>query len=122
MISEKGSPRVSTPALLPPTPCGGVGPIGARISYSSRAEDWMPAYAGMTKGASFPRKRESSTPLWSTTWAVEPLNLALMGAGGGVAWSGGVAWGAAGGAGCPGATRCQSVVRQDLRKKLFGHT
>ena len=34
--------------------------IGVRISHGFYAEDWMPAYAGMTTGASFPRKRESS--------------------------------------------------------------
>src|SRR5438093_8626768 len=33
-------------------------------------EDWMPAYAGMTKGASFPRKRESRRQFLSDTLAL----------------------------------------------------
>jgi hypothetical protein len=52
--------------------------IGARISRSSQAEDWMPAYASMTKGTSFPRKRESRRRFLATHWLSEPLNLAPM--------------------------------------------
>src|SRR5438093_865283 len=38
-----------------------------------RGEDWMPAGAGMTKGASFSRKRESSAPFWSANLLSESL-------------------------------------------------
>jgi hypothetical protein len=64
--------------LFPPPRWGRARVIGARISRSSQAEDWMPAYASMTKGTSFPRKRASRRRFLATHWLSEPLNLAPM--------------------------------------------
>lgn len=48
----------------------GLRAICTRISCGSRTADWMPAYAGMTKETSSPRKRESRTRFSSDTLAL----------------------------------------------------
>jgi len=60
-LSVIGSPFVIAAGVLA---------IGTRISCGSRTADWMPAYAGMTKETSCPRKRASRTRFSSDTLAL----------------------------------------------------